>query len=121
MISPLQIEFQNTQPTEAVESRIRQELAEFERFYNRLVSCRVEVEAPEHERRGGLCKVRVDFGLPPEDATAWAELRGLAVKQGADHLEIKAKRKDASMAVHAAFNVARRRLKDFVGVGYKRP
>jgi hypothetical protein len=120
MISPLQIEFHNIHAVEAVESRIRQELAEFEKFYNRLVSCRVEVDAPEHERRGGLCKVRIEFGLPPEDATGWAELLGLAGKHGADRLEIKAKRKDASMAVHAAFNVARRRLKDFVGIPSKR-
>jgi hypothetical protein len=77
------------------------------------------VEAPEHERRGSLCKVLLDVGLPPADATAWAELQGLAGKQGADHVEIKAKRKDAAMAVHAAFNVARRRLKDLVGASYK--
>ena len=68
MISPLQIEFRNTQPIEAVESRIRQELAEFEKFYNRLVSCRVEVEAPKHERRGSVSKVRIDLGVPAKDA-----------------------------------------------------
>ncbi len=113
MTSPLQIEFHNTHPIEAVESRIRQELAEFEKFYNRLVSCRVEVDAPEHERRGSLCKVEIDFGLPAEDAAALAEVRGAAARRGAEHLEVKAQRKDASMAVHAAFNVARRRLKDF--------
>jgi ribosome-associated translation inhibitor RaiA len=112
MISPLQIEFRNTQPVEAVESRIRQELAEFEKFYNRLLSCRVEVEAPKHERRGSISKVRIDLGVPAEDATTRAELRG---KQDTEHLEVKAQRKDASMAVHAAFNVARRRLKDFAG------
>ena len=38
MIFPLQIEFRNSQPIEAVEFRIRQELAEFEKFYNRLLS-----------------------------------------------------------------------------------
>ena len=54
MISPLQIEFHNTRPLEAIESRIRQEFAEFEKFYNRLVSCRIDVEAPEHERRGSV-------------------------------------------------------------------
>ena len=100
----------------SVESRIRQELVELEKFYSRLVSCRVEVEAPEHERRGELCKVRVDFGLPLEDATAWAEPEGLARKKGSDHFEIEAKRKDPCMAVHAAFNAARRRLKDFASV-----
>jgi len=114
MTSPLQIEFQNKRPIEAVESRIRQEFAEFEKFYDRLVSCRVEVETPENERRGSLSKVRVDFKLRPEDAVAWAELRSFAGKNGADHLEVSAKRKDASMAAHAAFNAARRRLKDFV-------
>ena len=38
MISPLQIEFHSIHAVEAVESRIRQELAEFEKFYNRLAA-----------------------------------------------------------------------------------
>jgi hypothetical protein len=120
MILPLQIEFQNTQPIETVEFRIRRELAEFEKFYNRLVSCRVEVEFPKHERRGSVSKVRIDFGVPAEDAATRAEVRGVEAKQATEHLEVKAQRKDASMAVHAAFNIARRRLKDFVGSPYKR-
>ena len=119
MISPLQIEFRNTQPIEAVEFRIRQELAEFEKFYNRLVSCRVEVEAPKHERRGSVSKVRIDLGVPAKDAATPAELRGTEAKQDTEHLEVRAQRKDASMAVHAAFNIARRRLKEFTGGSYK--
>ena len=59
-----------------VESRIRQELAEFEKFYNRLVSCRVDVYAPEHERRGIVCKGPIDFGLAPADEAVWTTLRG---------------------------------------------
>ena len=119
MISPLQIEFHNTPPLEPVESRIRQELAEFEKYYNRLASCRIDVEAPEHERRGSVCKVRIDLGLPTEDAKAWAKLQGLEARKGADHMLVNAQRKDAPMAVHAAFNVARRRLKDLVTVPSK--
>ena len=115
MNSPLQIEFRNTQPIETVEFRIRRELAEFEKFYNRLVSCHVEVEAPRQERRGSVSKVRIDFGVPMEDAAAGLEGRGIEAKQGTHHLEVRAQRKDASMAVHAAFNVARRRLKEFSG------
>lgn len=120
MMSPLQIEFHNTPPLETVESRIRQELAEFEKFYNRLISCRVDVEAPIHERRGSLSKVRIDFGLPAEDARAWADLEGLTPRQGAEHMLVNAQRKDAAMAAHAAFNIARRRLKDLVTVPSKR-
>ena len=118
MIFPLQIEFQNTQPIQAVESRIRQELAEFEKFYSRLLSCRVEVEAPRHDRRGSVSKVRIDLGVPAKDA-ATVEVRGAEAKDDTEHLEVRAQRKDASMAVHAAFNVARRRLKDFTGDLYK--
>lgn len=113
MISPLQIEFHNTPPLEPVESRIRQELAELEKFYSRLVSCRVDVEAPKHERRGGVCKVQIDFGLSEEEAKAWAELQGVA-GQGMDHMLVSAKRKDAAMAAHAAFKTARRHLRDLV-------
>jgi len=114
MIAPLQIEFHNTPTLEPVETRIRQELAELEKFYNRLASCHIEVEAPEHERRGSVCKVRIDFGLPTEDAKVWAELQGLTAGQGAEHMLVNAQRKDAAMAVHAAFNIARRHLKDLV-------
>jgi ribosome-associated translation inhibitor RaiA len=113
VIIPLQIEFQNTQPIEPVEFRIRRELAKLEKFYNRLVSCRVEVELPKHERRGSVSKVRIDFGFPAEDAATPPEVRGVAVKQDTEHLQVNAQHKDPVMAVHAAFNTARRRLEDF--------
>jgi ribosome-associated translation inhibitor RaiA len=119
MISPLEIEFRNTPPIEAVESRIRQELAELEKFYTQLAGCRVEVEAPAKERRGAFSKVQVDLDLPAKDAKAWAEWWEAAPKDGKHHLEIKVKRRDAEMAVHAAFNLARRRLRDFAAAPRK--
>ena len=120
MVSPLQIEFHNTQPIEAVEFRIRRELAELEKFYNRLVSCRVDVELPENPHKGSLSEVRIDFAVPAKDAATPAEVRGATVKEDTEHLEVRAQRKDASMAVHAAFNIARRRLKEFAGGPYQR-
>lgn len=119
MAAPLKIEFHNTQPQEAIEFRVRREFAKLEKFYDRFVSCQVDVEAPEHERRGSVFKVRIDLGLHPEDATAWAKIEGAPLRQGADHMEVNAQRKDGAMAVHAAFNTARRRLKDFVNVPSK--
>jgi len=112
MISPLQIEFRNTHPIEAVESRIRQELAEFEKVYSGLLTCRVEVEAPKHERRGSVSRVRIDLGIPAKKGAPGSELPGIEGGQNTEHLEVTSQRKDASMAVHAAFNVARRRLKE---------
>ena len=112
MILPLQIEFHNTRPVEDVETRVRQEFAELEKFYSQLVSCWVEVEVPEHERRGSVSKVRIDLGVPARHAMPQAE----PARQEAEHVEVKAQRKDPSMAVHAAFNIARRRLEEFTGV-----
>ena len=108
MIFPLQIELHNTQPIEDVEARVRQEFAELEKFYSRLVSCRVEVEFPKHERRGSVSKVKIDLGVPASHTLPTME----PARQQAEHVEVKAQHKDASMAVHAAFNIARRRLED---------
>ncbi|HYA18580.1 MAG TPA: HPF/RaiA family ribosome-associated protein [Bryobacteraceae bacterium] len=113
MIDPLEIEFENVKSTEPLQTRVRQELAEFEKYYGRLLSCRVEIRGPEHERRGSASNVtvRIDFGLRPEDVVA-PEFRELAVKPESEHMEVTAEHKDPEMAVHAAFNDARRRLKD---------
>ena len=111
MILPLEIKFHNAQPIKDVEFRIRRQLAELEKFYNGLVSCRVDVEVPEHPRKGSVSEVRIDFGVPVKDVAP--ELRGgIEAKQDTAHVEVKAQSKDASMAVHAAFNVARRRVEE---------
>jgi hypothetical protein len=118
MVQPLQILFHNTRPIEDEETRIRQEVAELEKSYSHLVSCRVDVEVPEHHRRGSLSKVRVDLGVPSRRAMAGTEsslLGGTKTKQELQHLLAKAQHKDVSMAVHAAFNIARRRLEDSTG------
>ena len=89
----LQIEFHNTQPIEDVQSRIRQELAELEKVYNKIVSCHVDVEVPEHPRRGSTSKVQLDFLVPGRDV---AELHGKNVPQ---HLEVEAQHKDPELAL----------------------
>ena len=98
MTTALKIEFHNTAPIEEAESRVRQELAELERFSNCIMSCQVDVEVPEHPRRGNISKVRVDLG----------------VHGATEHLEFTGQHKNVSMAIHAAFNAAHRRLKEFV-------
>ena len=119
MAAALKIEFHNSQPEEAVEFRVRREFAELEKFYDRFVDCRVDVEAPEHKRRGSVFKVRIDFSIPAEDATTSAKFDLTAFRQGTEHMEVNAAHKDSAMAVHAAFNAARRRMKDFVNVPSK--
>lgn len=98
MNAPLKIEFHHAAPIQQAEIRARQELAELERFCHRIVSCRIDVEVPEHPRRGSVSKVKIDLGVPGA--------------RGIDHLKLAAQHKDVAMAIHAAFNAAHRRLQD---------
>lgn len=116
MTHPLQIDFHNGHRQEDVETRVRQERAELEKFYHRIVSCRVEVQLPEHPRRGSLCKVLLELRVPSEDATTPAALRGGQISgDGTELVVIEAEHKDPSLAVHEAFTTARRRLEEFTG------
>ena len=67
MQRPLQITFRNMKPSEAVETRIQQNVAKLERSCENLLGCRVVVEAPHaHQRKGGLFNTRIDLTLPSE-------------------------------------------------------
>jgi len=62
---PLQITFRHMDSSDAVAARIRERSEELERFFDRIVSCRVVVEC-RHPRRhqGNLFRVRVDLKVP---------------------------------------------------------
>ena len=67
MQRPLQITFRNMKPSEAVETRIQQDVAKLERSCENLLGCRVVVEAPRaHQQKGGLFHTRIDLSLPSE-------------------------------------------------------
>ncbi len=103
---PLQITFRHMDPSPAVEARIRQRVEELERFFDRIVSCRVIVECRHPRRRqGNLFRVRVDLKVP-----------GAAIVVGRDPAARHA-REDAHVAVRDAFDAARRLLEDRVREG----
>lgn len=65
MILPLQISFRNMKPSEAVEARVREEVAKLETFYKGIMHCRVVVELPHrHHKSGDLYHVRIDMTVP---------------------------------------------------------
>ena len=67
MQRPLQITFRNMKPSEAVETRIRQNVEKLDKSCDNLLGCRVVVEAPHaHQRKGGLFHTRIDLTLPSE-------------------------------------------------------
>ena len=65
---PLQISFRNMDPSPAVEAVVREKAAKLDRFFERIVSCDVTIEAPHrHHHKGKLYKVRIDIGMPGMD------------------------------------------------------
>lgn len=96
----LQITFRNVDRSPAVEARIREHAAELERFFDRIVSCRVAIEVPQRRRQGNLCHIRIDLKVPGKE---------IVVKR--DPPEHQA-HEDIYVAVRDAFNAVRRQLED---------
>ena len=100
---PLQITFRHMDSSEAVATRIRERVAELERFFDRIVSCRVVVECrhPRHQQ-GNLFRVRVDLKVP-----------GREIVVGRDPVAHHAY-EDVYIALRDAFDASRRLLEDHI-------
>jgi len=99
---PLQISFRNMEPSEAMEQAVRDRAEKLDQFFDRIMSCRVMVEAlHRHHRQGNTYHVRIDITVPGEE---------LAVSRdpGKDHAH-----EDAYVAIRDAFDAARRQLEDY--------
>ena len=102
MIRPVQITFRNMRPSLPLEDEIRARVAWLERYSPDLIGCRVLVEVPHrHRRHGRHVRVRIELSLPGEDAVV------------SHDTDIDAAHKHAVVAIHEAFDAARRRLEDF--------
>lgn len=116
---PLQITFRNVQRSSAVTNVIEAEMAKLQRYFDRLTSCRVIVEAPNrHHRSGDPFHIRIDLDVPREKIVikhspslrcALAREAGRSLK----HLEPDVPHKDIYLAVRDAFSAARRRLEAY--------
>jgi ribosome-associated translation inhibitor RaiA len=80
-----------------IETEIREKAAHLENYYDRIMGCRVVVEAPVRHHRLGAFSVRIDLTVPGEE---------LVVS--------KQERPDLKIAVRDAFDAIRRQLEDFV-------
>ena len=98
---PLQITFRDMPPSAAIEARVREQAAEFEQFYDRIVSCRVVIETPHrHHHQGRLYGVRVDLSVPGREIVV-----GREPTQHHAH-------EDVYVAIRDAFDAAKRQLEN---------
>lgn len=102
MTSWLQVTFRNIDASPAVEAKIRERARELEQFFDRIVSCRVVIEAPSRRRHGDLFHIRVDLKIPGKE---------IVVKR--DPPEHHA-HEDIYVAVRDCFDAVRRQLEDHV-------
>jgi ribosome-associated translation inhibitor RaiA len=116
---PLQITFRKVQRSDAVATRIRAEFERLYRYYGRITSCSVLVEAPHrHHRSGDPFHIRIDLDVPRErlvikhsPALRFGLTREIGKTQKS--LEPGVAHKDAYLAVRDAFAAVRRRLQDY--------
>jgi cold shock CspA family protein len=118
---PAQVTFRGLKHDDALEDEIRERVAWLEQFYEGIVRCRVLVEVPHRHRHDGRhFHVRIEVtvaGGPPLVVSHEPSLHGRSkdVEDEAHRKEdeIEGVHRYASVAVHEAFDAARRRLEDF--------
>jgi len=99
---PLQVTFRYMEPSKAVEDKIRERAAKLDRYYDRVMSCRVVVEAPHRRHhQGKLYHVRVDVTVPQGELVVSRE-------PALNHAH-----EDVYVAIRDAFDAAQRRLADY--------
>jgi ribosome-associated translation inhibitor RaiA len=102
MQTPLQVTFHNVDHSPALETRIRAAAAKLEQFYDRVVGCRVVVEAPHrHHHKGNLYRVRMYITVPGGEIDV------------SRNPEENHAHEDPYVAIRDAFKAARRRLEDY--------
>ena len=97
-----EIGFRGLESTPAIETKVRMRVARLDRFYPRIMGCRVMIESHHrHHHKGKLYHVRIDLTVPGEK---------LVVSRDPEEHQAH---EDAYVAIRDAFDAMERRLEDF--------
>lgn len=116
---PMQITYLHAEASPYIEEMIQSEAVKLERFYPRIVGCRVTVEQGTGRQMGNLWHIRVELSVPGGEIVVQSEpsLGGMArqtnkraIRKG---LEVRRERQILHRAVRDAFKAARRQLQDY--------
>jgi cold shock CspA family protein len=110
-------------PSQAIEDNIREKASKLESFYDRIMSCRVIVEAPHrHHRKGKAYEVRIDLTVSGGELVINRSPKRLKAAKSAEAPETKlieshapskhGAHADVYVAIRDAFNAAGRKLQD---------
>ena len=116
------ISYHNVPASPALERLIQSEASKLERFFERIVSCRVLVELTNSSQlRGSPYHVRIELGVPGEQLVVnhSADVRPAAPSADSERVEVRKamehepEHKDPQLAVRDAFHKLERRLVDY--------
>src|SRR4030067_1566778 len=97
METPLQITSRDFELTDAIKSEILDKAGKLDKYYERIMKCRVVVETPHrHHHEGKLYNVQIHITVPGKE---------LVVK--------REPHEDLYVAIRNSFDAARRQLEDF--------
>ena len=100
---PVQIVFRNCPQSSSVVSLVQKKAKQLERYFPRIMGCRVVIEVPhQHQHQGNLYRVFVDLTLP-----------GSEIVVGRNRVLDEA-HQDVFVAIRDSFKAARRKLQDLV-------
>lgn len=101
METPLQLRFRNLDSSPAIEAAVQKRAEQLEHFSDKIVSCRVTIEAPhKHHHKGNLYHVTVDVRTPGGEI--------VASRSPDEHHA----HENVYVAIRDAFKAARRQLQD---------
>jgi ribosome-associated translation inhibitor RaiA len=102
---PAEISFHNLESSTWAEEEIRARIADLERLYDRLVTCRVRVDQRADNSNHTIPPVvHIEMGIPGRP--------DLVVSHEPDHLQRRYQRPDLHQAINEAFRIAERQLLD---------
>jgi ribosome-associated translation inhibitor RaiA len=94
---PLQISLHGIEQSDALYNAIRKRAEKLERYYDRIISCRVVLELGDrHKRHGRQFTARIDLKVPGDE---------IAITREHDE--------KLDIALRDAFDAARRKLEDY--------
>jgi ribosomal subunit interface protein len=100
MQMPVQITFRHMASSPAIEERIRERVDALERFFDRIVACRVIVERREPRQQGNVYQIRIDLSVPGREIVIGRDTKAQHAHQ------------DVHAAIRDTFDAARRQLED---------
>lgn len=114
------VTFRGVRRTAALKTEVAERIEKLETYYRAIMGCRVLVElVHRHREAGNHCHVRIDLTVPGDElvvthqAGLHATAKDMAARRLSKSSEPDPERKHARVAIHEAFDIARRQLQDY--------